>query len=267
VAFVTDSQQQFLRALVFMGIIKRVLGQLSQPKSASEVNRQEPHLGLFAQVNRYASLIRLQDQQQLVEIISTDFIDSFQSMIIGVDLYRQQLIIDELSPRIQNPESLIGRTLTIRHQQNRQMLNIDVDVIGWSEDTHCLHLSLPVDTGYSPRRQHYRKELLAAAPINALVAPVYGAPWHSTLVNISVGGMRIIVSGDLRSELNKHKPLKKITFTLPESSTVNCGGLVKSFRFIGRPYRRTEISIEFNNLSDDHKFDLQRFIEQTSIAA
>jgi c-di-GMP-binding flagellar brake protein YcgR len=188
-------------------------------------------------------------------------------MIIGVDLYNQQLIIDELSPRIQNPESLIGRTLTIRHQKNRQMLNIEVDVIGWSNDTHSLHLSLPEDTGYLPRRQHYRRELLATTPMNARVAPVYGAPWHATLVNISVGGMRIIVSGDLRAELDKHKPLKKISFTLPASSTVTCGGLVKSFSFIGRPYRRTEISIEFNNLSDDHKFDLQHFIEQVPIAA
>ena len=256
-----------MRVLAFMGIIKRVLGHLSQSKSAPVTNKQESHLSLFEQVNRYASLIRLQDQQQLVEIISTDFIDSFQSMIIGVDLYNQQLIIDELSPRIQNPESLIGRTLTIRHQKNRQMLNIEVDVVGWSDDTHCLHLSLPEDTGYLPRRQHYRRELLATAPMNALVAPIYGAPWHATLINISVGGMRIIVSGDLRSELDKHKPLKKISFTLPASSTVTCGGLVKSFSFIGRPYRRTEISIEFNNLSDDHKFDLQHFVEQVSIAA
>lgn len=250
-----------------MGIINRVLDRLSKPKPVSGINRQELHSGLFAQVNRYVSLIRLQDQRQLVEIISTDFIDSFQSMIIGVDLYNQQLIIDELSPRIQNPESLIGRTLTIRHQQNRQMINIDVDVISWSEETHCLHLSLPEDIGYTPRRQNYRMELLTAVPINAVIAPLYGAPWHSTLTNISLGGMRIIVSGDLRSELQKNKPLQKCTLALPTGNTVTCGGHVKSFSFIGRPYRRTEISIEFDKLSDEYKFELEQFIEQTSIAA
>jgi len=250
-----------------MGIIERLLSHWNQPKLGPVANRPKPHLSLFAQLNRYGSLIRIQDQQQLIEVISDDFIDSFQSMIVGVDIYHQQLIIDELSPRIQNPESLVGRTLIIRHQKDRQMLNIKVDVISWSEATHCLHLSLPEDTGYSPRRQHYRREILATAPINALVAPVHGAPWHATLVNVSVGGMRIIVSGDLRSELDKHKPLKKITLSLPGNDTVTCGGHVKSFRFIGRPYRRTEISIEFNNLSDDHKFDLQHFVECVSIAA
>ena len=250
-----------------MGIINRVLGSLSKSKPVSVIDQQDSPLGLFAQVNRYVSLIQLQDQRQLVEIISTDFIDSFQSMIIGVDLYHQQLIIDELSPRIQNPESLIGRTLTIRHQQNRQMINIDVDVIAWSEETQCLHLSLPEDIGYTPRRQNYRMELLTAAPINALIAPLYGAPWHSTLTNISLGGMRIIVSGDLRSELKKHKPLKKCTFTLPTGNTITCGGRVKSFSFIGRPYRRTEISIEFDSLTEDHNFELEQFIEQISVAA
>jgi c-di-GMP-binding flagellar brake protein YcgR len=250
-----------------MGIINRVLSCFSHTKPVPVVKHEESHSKLFAQVNRYVSLIRLQDQRQLIEIISTDFIDSFQSIIIGVDLYHQQLIIDELSPRIQNPEALVGRKLTIRHQQNRQMINIDVDVVSWSEETHCLHLSLPEDIGYKPRRQDYRMELLAESPINALVAPLYGAPWHSTLTNISLGGMRIIVSGDLRPELDKHKPLKKCTFTLPSGSTITCSGHVKSFSFIGRPYRRTEISIEFDNLIDDHKFELQHFIEQISIAA
>lgn len=250
-----------------MGIINRVLDRLNKSKPSQIATRQEPTTGLFAQVNRYVSLIRLQDKRQLVEIVSTDFNESFQSMVIGVDLYRQQLIIDELSPKIQNPESLIGQKLIIRHQQNRQMLSLEVDIIAWSEDTHCLHLSLPEDVGYKPRRQDYRMNLFGSAPINSVIAPTYGAPWHSTLTNISLGGMRIIVSGDLRSELQKHKPLKKCTFNLPSGCTVSCGGRVKSFSFIGRPYRRTEISIEFNHLSDINKFELQQFIEYASIAA
>ncbi len=255
-----------------MKIFDRVFGRLSKSTPEPETEQLNSHTSLFSQVNRYASLIGLQDQRQLIEIISSDFNDSFQSMIVGVDLYQQQLIIDELSPKIQNPEALIGRKLTIRHQKDRQMINISVDVIAWSEDTHCLHLSLPEDTSYGPRRRDYRMELLSNAPVNAVITPVYGSPWHSTLTNISLGGMRIIVSGDLRPELEKHKPLKKCSLVLPSNHfpadpPINCSGRVKSFRFIGRPYRRTEISIEFDTISESDQLALQQFIEQTSIAA
>lgn len=255
-----------------MNIFDRVFGRLSKSISQPETEQLDSHSDLFSQVSRYASLIGLQDQRQLIEIISPDFSDSFQSMIVGVDLYQQQLIIDELSPKIQNPEALIGRKLTIRHQKDQQMINTTVDVIAWSEGTHCLHLSLPKDINYGPRRRNYRMELLSSTPVNALITPVYGAPWHSTLTNISLGGMRIIVSGDLRSELEKHKPLKKCSVTLPTQhlstgSSIHCSGRVKSFRFIGRPYRRTEISIEFGPTSELDQLALQQFIEQTSMAA
>ncbi len=260
------------RAFVVMNIFDRVFGRLSKPTSEPKTEQLDSHSSLFSQVNRYASLIGLQDQRQLIEVISPDFTDSFQSMIIGVDLYQQQLIIDELSPKIQNPETLVGRKLTIRHQKDKQMINITVDVIAWSEDTQCLHLALPEDTTYAPRRRDYRMELLSNAPVNAVITPVYGSPWHSTLTNISLGGMRIIVSGDLRSELEKHKPLKKCSIVLPSNHLpaeppIHCSGRVKSFRFIGRPYRRTEISIEFGAMSESDQLAIEQFIEQVSIAA
>ena len=255
-----------------MKFFDRVFGLLTKPSSESASEQPNAHSTLFTQINRYASLIELQDQRQLIEIISPDFSDSFQSMIVGVDLYQQQLIIDELSPTSQNPEALIGRQLTIRHQRAQQMISTTVDVIDWSEQSRSLLLSLPKDIAYRPRRKDYRMTLVNHAPVNAVITPLHGSTWHATLTNISLGGMRIIVSGDLRSDLEKHKPLKKCSITLPSKHIpseppIQCSGRVKAFRFIGRPYRRTEISIEFDTISEANQLLLQHFIEQTSMAA
>lgn len=243
-----------------MGIFHRVFQRFAtQPHTEEEPQRADR---LLAQINRYASLIRLQDERQLVEIIIGAQAESFQSMIIGVDLYNQRLIIDALSPRIQNPHSLTGQVMTLRHQTQQQMLKITSEIIQWDEESQCLLLHLPEHVNYQPRRQQTRFILDKSNPINAHIDPIYGAPWHAGVDNISLGGARILVMGDLRPHLHKNKPLRKCEIKLDNGQHICCRARVKAFSYHGRPFRRTEISIEFEAMANEDLFILEEFIEQ-----
>ncbi|MGH1486187.1 MAG: flagellar brake protein [Cellvibrionaceae bacterium] len=248
-----------------MGIFNKVLYHLSKNKVETEA--KDTNNRLLAQINRYASLIRLQDERQLIEVITEKRSDSFQSMIVGVDLYNQQLILDDFSPRIQNREALLGQTLILRHQHNRQMLKVTSEVLAWEEGSQCFLLKLPEDVQYHPRRQESRIFLPSSVPLSATIDPIYGAPWYASITNISAGGMRILVTGDLRSQLHKHKPLKKCDIALDSNTAISCKGRVKSFSYHGRPYRRTEISIAFESMNEEDQYSLHSFLEQLSIAA
>lgn len=252
-----------------MGIFNRVLHHFAQhipTQKQKDVKEKNTNDRLLAQVNRYASLIRLQDERQLVEVIVGEQAESFQSMIVGVDLYNQQLIIDEFSPRIQNPSALLGQTVILRHQNKQQMLKINSEVLDWDKANHTIVLNLPDKVEYQPRRQQERIILLNNAPLSAVIDPIYGAPWHAGIDNISLGGARILVMGDLRSHLHKNKPLRKCDITLDNGQAISCRARVKAFSYHGRPFRRTEISIEFESLQNEDLFKLEEFIEQLSMA-
>jgi len=255
----------------FMGIFNRVLHHFAQHISASAQKQQDSitqntNDRLLAQVNRFTSLIRLQDERQLIEVIVGKQGESFQSMIVGVDLYNQQLIIDEFSPRIQNPSALVGQTIILRHQNKQQMLKINSEILSWDESNHTIVLDLPDRVEYQPRRQQERIVLNNNTPLSAVIDPIYGAPWHAGIDNISLGGARILVMGDLRPHLHKHKPLRKCEITLDNGQVISCRAKVKAFSYHGRPFRRTEISIEFETLQNEDLFKLEEFIEQLSMA-
>ncbi len=246
-----------------MGIFNRVLHHFIHRKTP-EVST--PKNRLLAQINRYASLIRLQDERQLFEVIIGEHADSYQSMIVGVDLYNQQLIIDEFSPSIQNPEALVGHTVVIRHQNHQQMLKITSEIIAWDEQSRTVVIKLPDYVEYQPRRQQQRIIIDRKSPLNAVIDPIYGAPWHASIDNISLGGARILVMGDLRSQLHKNKPLRKCEIKLENNRSINSQARVKAFSYHARPFRRTEISIEFDALQNEDLFKLEALIEQVSIA-
>ena len=248
-----------------MGIFNRVLHRIN--KQHSEIEAKATHDRLLAQINQYASLIRLQDQRQLIEVITPHYTDSFQSMILGVDLYNQRLIIDELSPQLLNPESLVGQTLSLRHQNNRQMLQVNSKVLSWEKHKHSITMELPQKVSYQPRRQEQRLNLMGPTVVNAIIDPIYGAPWYGNILNISSGGMRILVMGDLRNNLHKNKPLRRCEVKLNDREIIHCKGRVKSFSYFARPYRRTEVSIAFEAVDAEYQQVLNEFIEQLSIAA
>ena len=219
------------------------------------------------QLSRYAPLIHLQEQRQLLEAVLPHRQDSFQTLIVGLDLMQQHLVIDELAPLLADPKSLIGKQINIRHQRNRTMLDMPLTILDWSAQERCYRLTLPDHVKYSPRRHYERLTLARHSLLNTEVKPLYGAPWCATIDNISHGGMRISVGGDLRGQLSKHQLLPICRILLSNTTSIDCRGYVKAYSYFNRPYRHTEISIEFETMDSQQREELTRFLDHLTIAA
>ena len=82
-----------------MGIFDKVFSHLGKENPSPEATAPN-NKRLMSQINQYAPLIRLQDERQLIEVLTPNEAESFQTMIIGVDLYQHQLTIDEPFQRL-----------------------------------------------------------------------------------------------------------------------------------------------------------------------
>ena len=79
--------------------------------------------------------------------------------------------------------------------------------------------------------------------------------------------MRIAVAGDLRPHLQKDTVLPKCQIMLDNGMPISCRGIVRAFSYVPKPYRHTEISVAYHNMSHTHQTDLKRFIQYLSDAA
>jgi len=249
-----------------MGLFNRFLDRFSH-SSANVTESEAINHEWVHNFEKYRDLINLQDKRQLLEVIIKGGKSSFQTMVIGIDFFSGTFSIDAFSPLLLNPESLVGQTICIRHQSHWQQLDIEATVKEWSEEDSCYSLTLPVINSYQPRRHHPRLALHTDKILKTEINPLYGAPWYATVKDISEGGMRIAISGDLRPHLHKDKLLPKCQIRLDNNIAIQCRGIVRAFTYYPKPSRQTEISIAYQNMSQSHLTDLRRFMSYIEIAA
>jgi len=249
-----------------MGIFNRFLGRISHP-GPEKLMAPASMNDFTTQMDQYHQLMLLQDSRQLLEVFISGHKNSFQSMITEIDFVNGRFSLDEFTPYVQYPESLIQQTIVIKHHKGWQLLDVKAMVIDWSDEDHCYHLSLPHNVAYQPRRSHQRLILASNNILNTHINPLYGSPWYATVKDISLGGMRVNIPGDLRPHLHKGKVLPKCQIMLDDQQSIVSRGQVKAFSYISKPYRHTEVSIEFENMSQKHNEDLRHFIQYVDIAA
>jgi len=249
-----------------MGLFNRFIDRFSH--SANDA-QHEPAINheWVNSFEKYQYLTNLQDQRQLLEVFVRGQKKSFQSMIIGIDFFSGTFSLDEFSPSLLTPDSLVGSSLIIRHQSQWQQLDIEATVNEWSAAQGCYHLALPIVSEYKPRRQYTRFQLSRNKLLKSEVNPLYGAPWYATVKDISEGGMRIAIPGDLRPHLQKDTILPKCQVLLDNGMAIQCRGVVRAFSYVPKPYRHTEISIAYHNMSHAHQADLRRFLDYIGHAA
>lgn len=221
---------------------------------------------LLENIEQYHHLADLQKRRQLIEVIlPTD--KSLQSMIVGMDVIARTLYLDAFTPTLVVPEALVGETITIRHYKEWQKLEVNMEVIQWNAQESYYELALPEFIDYQPRRNYPRLSLNQPHLLTSHIHPPYGAPWYATVKDISQGGMRVTISGDLRPHLHRDKPLPRCQIQIDNAINVQSRGIVRGFSYVSKPYRHTEISIEFVHMSQPHQTDLKRFIDYIEVAA
>ncbi len=222
---------------------------------------------LADQVARYIPLMELQDKRQLleVEVVGNCHLQSYQSMIVGLNFVKQLILLDSLTPVNPYCPIIIGDKLIITHKQQGQILSFSGNLIDIVNDNNQLFyaMELPTDIAYQQRRFYPRlplnNEMRNVIPLSVKLKSPLKTNWHCTVINISAGGMRIAVAGKVSDQLSLGKVLPSADLFF-NNLKISCPIKVKSFRQLRRPYERTEISLAFLNLNGQDRIRLQNFI-------
>lgn len=217
---------------------------------------------LSGQLARYAPLLELQRQKQLIEVLTDERGRSLQSMVLDVDFERSLLIIDDLFPRMEHHQAMPGDMLFIRHHLSGQQMNFACQLIGIEarQGGPVYILALPDQVSYGHRRLWPRVNPPAAMPLSARLISPNRIPWHARVLNISAGGMRVAVGGQVSDQLLRGTILPRCELDLHHQVHVECRAQVRSYRYERRPYGHTQISLEFVELPKERQQLLERLI-------
>lgn len=219
---------------------------------------------LADQINACAPLFELQERRQLIEIVCERSGESFQSMVLSIDVTAGTLELDELFPTPKTHGLCPGDLLTFKHHNGGQLLTFTtpLESIMQTLDAPLYTLILPESVAYRQRRIAPRMTLSRQQPLTVRLQSPWRTAWYATANNISHGGMRLIIGGNVLDQLEPASLIPLCEFNLHQELNIRCQGRVRGFRFIRRPYRHTEISLEFIDLGPQQQRQLQHFIEK-----
>lgn len=219
-------------------------------------------------INRYAALFALQEQKQFIEVKCESSGKVYQSLILAIDLVNGHLQIDELFPHVTN-DYQVGDMLTVRHHYRGQLLSFTTPLLAteFSSEGSIYTLKLPPAAVYRQRRRNTRINLSQQQPLTVQMQSPWRSPWYAIARNLSTGGMRFTVGGNVMEQLQPGGLIPLCEFKFGPDITIRCQGIVRSFRFNRRPYRHTEISMEFTDMAPAQQLQLEQIINALATAS
>lgn len=212
-------------------------------------------------MQQYAPLIELQQRRQLIGVKFDHQMQDFQTLVLDINFSQNLMIIDELFPSW--PQPVQGQQLCFSHQRQGQLLQFYGTMLGQQTigGSPCYLIGLPQTIGYRQRRRHPRLDLSNQLLPIQLQSPAR-AHWFARLLNLSASGLRLQINGDKSHELNRGSRLPRLDLILGRDTRIQLEGLVRSYRFVRRPARQTEISVEFTGLTPEHYALLSQYVDR-----
>jgi c-di-GMP-binding flagellar brake protein YcgR len=208
----------------------------------------------------YRVLGDLQKKRQLLEVKIGTAARAYQSMVIALDVERNLLWLDDLFPQQVLLE--VGDEITLKHHYQGEELRIKSQVLALGNQYGAtgIAIMLPANAQYTPRRKHSRFNL--AFPLTVKIRSLGEEPCFGSLEDISLGGLRLHVAGNLLTQLTHGAILPLCEISLSKELQLRCRARVCAFRISRKPYRSTQISIEFLELSKEKQMELKFFLHQ-----
>ncbi|HTF96572.1 MAG TPA: PilZ domain-containing protein [Cellvibrio sp.] len=239
---------------------KRRTGDLRPPVSRL-ISDQDLPAALIP--DQYLPLWELQKTRQLLEVKIHGASRTYQSMILAVDIDRGLLWLDDLFPQQLLLDT--GDHITFRHHRNGEQLVIHAPVValGSSYGAVGFAIELPEFAVYTPRRSFPRYAIGHESPLSVKIRTLGQEPSYGTLQDISAGGLRLIVAGNLLPYLRHGAHLPLCEVNLSDELQIRCKARICAFRMGRSPYRHTQISIEFLDLEEEKRLALSRFLYES----
>lgn len=214
-----------------------------------------------AHIGDYHILKTLMNNRQFIEVSINSENIGYQSMILAVDVERELLWLDDLHS-LATPLKA-GDILHIKHHKQGKSLTFQAPVIalGVEFNSPGTALLLPDHIAYSPRRQYLRHPLLPGT-VRTKIRAIGEEPRYGSIINLSAGGMRLAIAGNVLSELHLNTLLPLCQFKLTGDINIDCHARVKSYKMERAPYRHTQVSLEFSGIPPIEQEALHHHLEQ-----
>jgi len=211
----------------------------------------------------YLPLLELQNQRQLLEVKITGSSRVYQSMILAIDAERGLLWLDDVFPQQLLLDT--GDEITLRHHRNGEQLVIRAPVVamGSTYQASGFAITLPEFVYYMPRRSSPRYIIGHQSPLSVKIRTLGQEPSYGTLQDISTGGLRLIVAGNMLPHLRHGALLPMCEVDINEELHIRCRARICAFRIGRSPYRHTQISVEFIDLEEETSAQLARFLRDS----
>ncbi len=192
-----------------------------------------------------AQLEQWSAKRQLIEVKVPGDRESYQSMVLAVDTVRGLVWLDELTPR---PFSLgSAEWLVVEQHQNGEIITLRLPILHNADQRREIACLLPHSIDFRPRRR-WERFTLPGDPLKAKIRSIGGEPQMVNIINLSAGGVRLALRGNQLDALRRDALLPLCEFTLGQLH-INTHGRVKSARVVTSPYRHTQVSVEFADIS------------------
>jgi c-di-GMP-binding flagellar brake protein YcgR len=217
--------------------------------------------------DQYAPLWELQKQRQLLEVKIGGASRAYQSMILAIDIKRGLLWLDDLFPQQHILD--IGDEITMRHHRNGEQLVIRAPIVamGSTYEASGFAISLPEFVYYMPRRSAPRVAIGHTSPLSVKIRTLGQESSFGTLQDISTGGLRLLVAGNMLPFLRHGALLPLCEVDINDELQISCRARICAFRMGRSPYRHTQISVEFIDLEEETRAALARFLRETQPAS
>ena len=245
-----------------MSLLHAVLRKFYQPEAEPTAPAVAPEPDPLPGLKHYSPLFALLRKRQLLEIINDQTAERYQSIILDINVAAGLFMLDDLFPANPAQPVRVGDTLTLRHHYRGQVLSFSSPIIDieHTQTAPLYTLKLPKEVGYRQRRRWPRVVLSQQPPLAVRIKSPLRTPWFATAQNLSAGGMRLNVAGNLLDQLSYDQVLPLLEFQFNQDFRIRCRARVKGFRFSRRPHRHTQISVEFVDMPAHQGLQLEAFV-------
>ncbi len=244
-----------------MSLLKRLFKK-DQAANLEAASSAEANLNLVSQIpEQYLEIWELHKKRQLLEVKIQGSSRAYQSMILALDIERGLLWLDDLFPQQHMLET--GDEISIRHHRQGEQLIIRGPVIALGSDYGAsgFALILPEQAAYQPRRANPRFSLAGNSPTLIKLRPLGQEPCMGSLQDISAGGIKVNIPGNLLSQLSHGVTLPLLEFKLGDLQ-IRCKAKVCALRICRAPQRCTQLSLAFADMPESLRDNLDRLLAQ-----
>lgn len=195
----------------------------------------------------YQALEQLIDSQQSFQLVTPEG-SRHQSLALQLDRQNNTLIVDEPMPTLAPWLTNSGQQLRLEHRLGTHMLLLNCHVEAQANNPllRSIALKLPSNIEYQPRRQDPRLAIRKDRPLTVKLLSDLGDAWFASIENISAGGLRVNVGGNISDRLGIGAVLPMCHFRLSPDLTIQSQVRICAYRFARSPHRHTEISLQFH---------------------